>query len=123
MIRCPECGARMVLRETAKFRYPNSGSPRRFYGCSNYPECKATHGAHPDGRPLGVPGDAATKQARIRAHNAFFLYCEKHGLSRGEGYEWLQKSLGMAANECHIGRFDAETCEIVVGLCEQGRAV
>jgi len=37
-IRCPKCGASMVLR-TAK-RGPNTG--RKFYGCSRYPNCKET---------------------------------------------------------------------------------
>ncbi|TFB08185.1 RecQ family ATP-dependent DNA helicase [Candidatus Atribacteria bacterium MT.SAG.1] len=37
-IRCPKCGAPMILR-TAK-RGPNAGG--KFYGCSNYPRCKET---------------------------------------------------------------------------------
>jgi ssDNA-binding Zn-finger/Zn-ribbon topoisomerase 1 len=37
-VRCPKCGSSMVLR-TAK-RGPNAGG--KFYGCSRYPNCKAT---------------------------------------------------------------------------------
>ena len=37
-VRCPKCGSLMVLR-TAK-RGPNAGG--KFYGCSRYPNCKAT---------------------------------------------------------------------------------
>jgi hypothetical protein len=32
--KCPECGGNLVLRE---------GAYGRFYGCSNYPNCKYTH--------------------------------------------------------------------------------
>jgi ATP-dependent DNA helicase RecQ len=37
-VRCPKCGSLMILR-TAK-RGPNAGG--KFYGCSRYPNCKAT---------------------------------------------------------------------------------
>ena len=37
-VKCPKCGSLMKLR-TAK-RGPNAG--RKFYGCSRYPDCKAT---------------------------------------------------------------------------------
>ena len=37
-IRCPKCGAPMVLRTARKGR--NAGG--KFYGCSNYPRCKET---------------------------------------------------------------------------------
>ena len=36
-----------------------------FYGCSRYPVCQNTHGAHPDGTPLGKPANKATREARI----------------------------------------------------------
>src|SRR3990172_6002789 len=37
-VRCPKCGSLIVIR-TAK-RGPNAGG--KFYGCSRYPNCKAT---------------------------------------------------------------------------------
>lgn len=57
----------MMLRTTQKFT-ARDGQPRKFYGCSRYPECKTTHGAHPDGSPLGFPADQETKGARTRLH-------------------------------------------------------
>lgn len=33
---CPKCSSPMVIREPK--RGPNKG--KKFYGCSNYPECK-----------------------------------------------------------------------------------
>ena len=62
-MQCPECGARMHLRDS---------SHGKFYGCERYPACDATHGAHETtGEPLGVPGDRDTRLARQRAHAAF----------------------------------------------------
>lgn len=104
---CPECGAQMVLRDS---RYG------RFYGCLEYPNCKATHGAHADGRPLGIPADKPTKRARMRAHDAFDSLWKGTGLRRQEAYRWLRGALNLSAEECHIGRFDIETCDRVVRL-------
>lgn len=67
---CPKCGAEMALRSTNKYLLKD-GSPRKFYGCSRWPDCDATHGAHPDGRPLGVPGTDEDKKGRIAAHATF----------------------------------------------------
>ena len=36
-----------------------------FYGCSTYPNCKASHGAHKDGKPLGTPA-ACTPRKELR---------------------------------------------------------
>jgi len=44
------------------------GRNRHFYGCSRWPDCRATHGAHPDGKPMGVPADAETKKLRQGVH-------------------------------------------------------
>lgn len=51
---CPECGALMRLRKS-RFGL--------FYGCTRYPYCKASHGAHPDGAPLGVPVNKASPRS------------------------------------------------------------
>jgi ssDNA-binding Zn-finger/Zn-ribbon topoisomerase 1 len=112
-VTCPDCGSPMVLRETAKFRYED-GRPRPFYGCSAYPACFATHGAHPDGRPLGTPGDAATKAARIKAHEAFDRLWKGGRMSRRGAYRFMRDLMGMTDEESHIGRFTAEQCETMI---------
>jgi ssDNA-binding Zn-finger/Zn-ribbon topoisomerase 1 len=111
---CPECGADMVLRES---KY----GP--FYGCTRYPACDASHGAHPDGTPLGVPADKETKAARIAAHAAFDQLWDKaskagRAAARRGAYRWLREQLGMTREECHIGRFDKAMCTRVIELCE-----
>lgn len=99
---CPECGWSMVLR-TSKFGL--------FYGCTQFPACTAAHGAHKDGRPLGIPANKATKDARIKAHAAFDrLWKDKH-MKRKEAYVWMQGAMSMTADDAHIGRFTIEQCE------------
>lgn len=104
-MECPECAAPMVLRDS-KFGL--------FYGCSRYPDCKASHGAHPDGRPLGIPATPAVKVARIKAHEAFDAMWRARGWNRREGYQWLQNVFDMTSGEAHIGKFDLEQCERLI---------
>jgi ssDNA-binding Zn-finger/Zn-ribbon topoisomerase 1 len=99
---CPECGSAMVLR-TSKF------GP--FYGCIEYPKCKAAHGAHADGRPLGTPADAVTKKARIQAHDAFDELWKGGAMSRREAYAWMQRAMGLSKDDAHIGKFTADQCD------------
>ena len=58
---CLECGASMMLRES-KFGL--------FYGCSTFPVCRATHGAHKDGRPLGITVRKATGPILVFSMNS-----------------------------------------------------
>ena len=133
-LTCPDCGADMVLRDIAGMG--------KFYGCTRYPECRGTHGAHSDGRPLGIPADAETRAARIKAHEAFDalwedalrMYDDEARLnswakeSRGpefllqvartRAYAWLGWRLEMSAGDCHMGRLDLFHCELVVAACD-----
>lgn len=54
---CSECSGSMTLRNS---RYGF------FYGCSRFPDCRATHGAHPDGQPLGLKRKSAYGWLRKR---------------------------------------------------------
>lgn len=106
----------MILRETTKFRYEN-GAPSKFYGCSRYPDCKATHGAHPDGAPYGRPADKETKRARQEAHIAFDAWVGRNSYTKDYAYRRLAKILGIEEVEAHMGMMDKETCEAVVRHC------
>jgi len=57
----------MILRETDKFK-TKDGKNRKFYGCSAFPRCKETVGAHPNGVPLGIPLTDEGKSLRIELH-------------------------------------------------------
>lgn len=83
-------------------KYKNrDGTERKFYGCNGYPECKGTHGANPDGTPLGVPADGETKALRQALHKmleiVFGSWDSKE--NRNQMYGWLKKN----APEAHIG--------------------
>jgi hypothetical protein len=114
-LTCPECEAPMVLKPS---RYGH------FYGCSQWAEtgCKGSHGAHPDGRPLGVPANQATKQARSRAHAVFdqlwMRYESKARRRRARiaAYRWLAASLGRPESTVHIGAMTESECDDVIRL-------
>jgi ssDNA-binding Zn-finger/Zn-ribbon topoisomerase 1 len=108
-LTCPERGAPMVLRQTA--RLPQDGRPGKFYGCSRFPACRAAHGAHPDGRSLGIPADRETKRARVKAHAAFDAHWQSLGLSCRQRYALLAGLMDLPPPEAHIGRFTQEQCE------------
>jgi hypothetical protein len=122
-LQCPEpgCGALLVLRESERFEKP-------FYGCSAWPQtrCAGTHGAHPDGSPLGIPADQGTKAARVRAHDAFDAMWKGMGMRRDDAYRWLSKQLGLTAEEAHIGRLSIAQCEKLIAAVDatlaRGRA-
>lgn len=102
----PECGGKLVLKQS---RY----GP--FYGCTEWikTRCPGAHGAHEDGKPLGIPAPKAVKQARMKAHASFDrLWKERPPrMSRGGAYVWMQRAMNMTPDEAHIGRFDVEQCE------------
>ncbi len=111
-LKCPECGADMALRNS---RYG------LFYGCTTYPKCKSAHGAHPNGKPLGVPADKETKRARMRAHNSFDRLWKDEGamMSRAGAYRFLQREMGLTPKQCHIGNMSKQVCDIVCECVER----
>lgn len=109
-VTCADCGSPMDLRDS---RYG------KFYGCSSYPKCKGTHGAHPNGKPLGKPANRATKDARIHVHAEFDKLWKGHRMSRTRAYEWMAEVMGLAAWEAHIGNFTIMECEILLEKLEQ----
>ena len=107
---CPECGEPMVLRDS---RYG------LFYGCTTYPKCKSTHGAHKKtGEPLGIPGNAETKKARIRAHDSFDQLWKVAHMERADAYVWMQEAMEMTGDEAHIGKFTIDLCDQLELLVE-----
>jgi len=110
---CPDCGSRMIRRNSMY---------GLFYGCSQFPECRASHGCHQiTGMPLGIPANKETKEVRIAAHEAFDILWNGGAskMSRKEAYMWLADKLQLPNDECHIGRFDKEMCGRVIAVCLQ----
>jgi hypothetical protein len=92
-----------------------------FYGCSKWRDtgCKGSHGAHPDGKPYGKPANAENKKWRQKAHAAFDPLWKDGEMDRSEAYYWLRIQLKLSKEECHIGRFDIETCKKVIELSKE----
>jgi ssDNA-binding Zn-finger/Zn-ribbon topoisomerase 1 len=106
---CADCGSVMELRKSPKYKNP-------FYGCSQFPVCRGTHGAHPDGRPLGIPANRETKDWRIKAHDAFdtLWKCGGINMTRKKAYKKLAEELGV--KEVHIGEQDIEGCKRIIDV-------
>lgn len=98
-MKCPECNADMILRDS---KYG------KFYGCSTFPKCRATHGAHPNGKPLGFPANKELKLLRMKAHKAleesFGLWEAMTREEKREMYKWL----GKHTRTGHIGSMNEE---------------
>lgn len=109
---CPDHQVPMALRNS---RFG------QFYGCPRWPACEIKIGCHPGTtKPLGIPVDGETRQARIRAHDAFDVLWrgDSARMTRKEAYRWLADELEIDPSDCHIGRFGSETCDRVVDLVE-----
>jgi hypothetical protein len=108
---CPDCGAMMVLVE-------HRGKP--IYRCARAKQtaCQGTHGAKPDGSPMGVPAHWSVRAVRRKAHRVFDLLWNgpESRMSRGAAYRWLQGAMQMTESQAHISRFDAAQCERVLAL-------
>lgn len=100
-------------------RKGREGKP--FYGCSRYPDCRGSHGAHLDGRPLGVPADKETRKARIEAHRFFDMLWkpsegQKPRMTRPQAYAWMRKKLRLTESEAHFSKMGLDQCAEVVRL-------
>lgn len=86
--------------------------------------CRAYVGLHPfTGIPLGTLADGPMRDARKRAKAAFNPLWQDQRMTRTQAYAWLAGALGIAnVEECHIGWFDAATCDRVVTACRNFHA-
>lgn len=111
-LKCPNCGAPLELKDS---RYG------LFYGCTNWrrTRCRGGVSAHPDGTPVGVPADDATRAARIEAHRMFDQIWKGGRMTRKAAYLWLAEKMDLPATKAHIGLFNAEQCKRVVDLVNE----
>lgn len=91
---------------------------KKFYQCK---PCGAYVGCHPDGNgnsPLGRLANAELRKAKQAAHAAFDPIWRDGGVSRKGAYKWLGNTLGLTAQQAHIGKFDVSQCHAVVVNCK-----
>lgn len=101
---CGDCGAPMTLKVSDRWAYRN-GSPKLMFTCSKAPACKGVHGAHPDGKPLGVPVDQETRTLRRMVHDKLF----KNGFTHvAQHSKWLRER-GFGGG--HVGAMTKQECK------------
>lgn len=102
---CPDCGGSLELRAEPRLRYacPKDG-------------CRGTHGAHPDGSPMGTPGDARTRRERSEAHEMFDRIWKTGLKTRSGAYAWMRERMSLTKDDAHIGSMDAARCRALQGL-------
>lgn len=115
-VSCPYCGlqARLVAGKAVYPRLPDLwDSP-----------CNAYVGVHEGTElPYGTLANAALRQARRRAHEAFDPIWGGDKSKRKAAYAWLAGRLGVSVDDCHIGGFDLATCARVVVACDHRRTL
>lgn len=91
---------------------------RWFWRCE---PCGAWVGCHARGRgewdgkrPLGRLANAELRRAKQAAHGAFDPLWRSGAMGRRDAYAWLAEQLGIAIQNCHIGKFDVDGCRAVV---------
>ena len=117
-LKCPECGSLMELVFT-HHRY-RDGKRKPKYQCIHHPECKGSHGAHPDGSPLGVPGDGKTRLLRQTLHEILEIkYPGTVEYTRRKTGHWLIGN-GFPA---HIGEMDSDQCRSAIHIIINKKAL
>lgn len=117
-VKCPYCGGKTAL-VTGEVIYPYRPDlhGKHYWLCQ---PCNAWVGCHPDStRPMGVPADAKTRQARMRAHEAFDPIWRTGRMTRRKAYDWLAAQMGLPVKATHISWFDQALCQQVLAICQR----
>jgi len=95
----------------------------RSFGKSYYcQECGAWVGVHEGTvRPMGRMANAHLRRWKMKAHAAFDPIWQLKSMQRSRAYLWLSKELGIERKDCHIGKFDADLCQLTVSVCNEYR--
>lgn len=113
------CGSPASLQSNSVI-YGREYGNGKAYICDRWPVCDGMVGTHPDGKPLGTPIDGKTRQLRRKIHSIIDPLWQNQERprrkARGSVYGWLCKITGMTPKECHVGKWDADTCIKVLGL-------
>jgi len=106
-LKCPECGDPMALRRDhfgIRYLCRRAG-------------CLGSHGAHPDGKPVGVPARASVRRARSNAHETFDRLWKGGRMTRSQAYAWMESELGLEPGSGHVSMFDAAACRRLEDAC------
>lgn len=91
------CGTMMTLM----------GRSHRYWAC---PNCHATIGAHPNGKPVGF---AADREERRKAHADMDYYMLITGISLNQMYQRIAKLMRIARGNAHVGMLNLRQCHML----------
>lgn len=113
-VQCPYCGGAAELVDSVEvYKVQTYG---KIWLCR---PCVAYVGVHrKSGAPLGTLADRETRRLRIELHALIDPPWKRKLVSRTEVYAVLRKELGMDEEDCHVSRWDAETCRRVKPIIE-----
>lgn len=128
-MRCPYCGAPMILR-SADGIYRDNSNHNSLYVCRNYPECDTYVRTQPGtARPMGTPANRELRALRIQAHRCFDAIHQNGYMTKRDAYVWLADLLQAPQSQAHIGYLSEYSCRKVINestrmlhLCEQRAA-
>ena len=118
-MKCPYCKGQAVFNYDNRIVYGSKGEPEwgGIWVCEHYPKCDSYVGCHKGTHtPLGKMADKETRQARVKAHNAFDKLWRNGEMTRHEAYEWLQKILSIKKSKAHIALFSKERCNKLIEI-------
>lgn len=125
-LKCPYCGGKAHLRDYS-FIYPNTKYIGKVYVCENFPKCDSYVGCHPNTtKPLGRLANKSLRHLKAKAHEYFdplwrnkcFNNSKSLSKNRSLAYKWLATELNLTESQCHIGKFDTDTCRKIIKLCK-----
>jgi len=114
LVSCPSCGSTMVLRSTAKHRYPN-GQNKLFFGCSRYPSCRTTLSANPDGTPVDSPS-ISLLESRSLVYSMLSKLWKTDRMTKNEAHLLLAEALGIPFGDARVNSFDEDTCSRAIDI-------
>lgn len=115
-LKCPECGAKLILKRSQKFN-------KSFYGCETWftTKCPGSMSAHQNSnKPMGIPVDGETKLLRIEAHSLFDPMWKDGEMKRKDAYKWMAETLDIDHEKAHISMLDKETLKKLIFALKLG---
>lgn len=118
-LKCPYCGASVVLR-SADGIYKENSNDTMLYVCSHYPECDSYVRVHKGtNKPVGTLANKKLREMRNTAHHYFNQLYLLGYMSKDEAYRWLANLVQSPLSEAHIGYFGEYYCQMVIDECKK----
>ena len=108
LVFCGECGSKMRL---------TVGCYSLHYSCSKWPNCDGTHGAHPNGDPMGIPANKKVRELRETVYQQLnLIWNYKFKPERNQMYQWIKQN----CKKEHIGEMnEAELKDLIKKVNKQ----